>query len=118
MSPLVCKYVFYGPEHNAKEGPHENWILKVLKCKNGINHWTELKEQIKKKWVICVVVMFPPRVIAIKVSKMAAKKSVTASGKCLNAPETFYWVLSKMVWLIDFGVKVREILRVEISKNC
>ena len=44
------------------------------------------------------------------------KKTVPIRLKCLRAPESIEF-LQKMMWLIDFGVTVREILRIEILRK-
>ena len=33
VSSLVCKWIFYRPEHNAKEGPQETEFWKSLNAK-------------------------------------------------------------------------------------
>ena len=65
--------------------------------------------------VICLIVMFSPRVAIIKIQKMT---------HFLQFEQNIYVRLKdlieffpKMVWLIGFGVTVREIFRVEISKK-
>ena len=52
------------------------WILKVLKCKNKTNQWVELKGKIWKTCSfvnlhICLIIIFTPRVMVIKMSKTA-----------------------------------------------
>ena len=66
----ACKFVFYRLEHNAKGGSPCNWILKVLKWKNGIksNGLTQIVNE--TNGIICLVIMFTPRVIVIKMSKI------------------------------------------------
>ena len=63
VSSLVWKSVFYRPEPTGNRGPHGNEI-KFLKFK------TEMYQRIKLKQYIRLV-MFPPRVMVIKMSKMA-----------------------------------------------
>ena len=89
---VVCKCVFYRQEHNAKVGPHGT----ELECKNGIYQQIEVKEEMRKNWVISPVIMFTVRVMVIKMTKMAhflyfllmtAKKIITVWTKYLNASE-------------------------------
>ena len=42
--PLACKCAFHRPEYNVKGGTPWNCILKILKCRNEIYQWIELKE--------------------------------------------------------------------------
>ena len=44
-----------------------------------------------------------------------AKTLVTVWAKYFSAPERFYWVLSENSMVKNFGVTIRNILRVEIS---
>ena len=105
VSSLACTCIFYRPEHNSKrERSPQNQILKVLKCRNGIYQRIELKEQMEKNGVLCLVIMFTPRVMVIKISKMAhfflfsadaSKKSVTVWKKYLRVSERSYLALSE-----------------------
>ena len=70
--------------------------------------------------------MFTRRVRVIKLSKIAhflvfsdddSKKSSHHFGKIFNAPERSYDPFQKLVQLIDFGVAIREILRVKVSEK-
>ena len=75
--------------------------------------------------VICFVIMFTPRVMAIKMSKWVIiffvffaddnKTLVTAGTEYLSASGRSYRVLQKMVWLLGFGVC--EILSVETAES-
>ena len=89
---LACKSAFYRQEHN--------WIFKVLSPKS---RW--------KKWGHCVVIMFTPRFMVIKMSKMALffcifcrwqQKSVTVWAKYLRVSERSYLTLQKKLWIIGF----------------
>ena len=67
------------------------------------------------------MIMFSPRIMVIKMSKMAheGKKLVTLWAKYLRTPEKSYFQLFQtIVRLTGFGVTILEILRVEMSKNC
>ena len=65
---LACKYVFYRPEHNAKERPHwgEFWRFGNVKMKNT----NKAQRADEKDGVICLVIIFTPRVMASKMPKM------------------------------------------------
>ena len=62
----------------------------------------------EKNGVICLVFMFNPRVMVIKMLKMTHFQIF-----CLWKEDIIEYFL-KMVWLIGFGVTFCEILRVEI----
>ena len=64
---VVCKCVFYRQEQNAKVGSHGT----ELEWKNGIYQQIEVKEEMRKNWVICPVIMFTVRVMVNKMTKMA-----------------------------------------------
>ena len=58
----------------------------------------------EKNGATCPVIIFPPRVMVIKMLKIAhffvffaydSKKLVTVWAKCLSAPERSYWVISE-----------------------
>ena len=65
VSSLACKCVFYRPEQNAKERPHGTEFFKVLKCKNEKYQRIELIKIKMRSF------FFAPRVMVIKMSKMA-----------------------------------------------
>ena len=64
---LVRKCVFYRPELTGKWVPHETEI-KFLKCKNIL---TGKAQRVDEKKGVIRLVMFTPRVMVIKISKMA-----------------------------------------------
>ena len=65
VSLLVRKCIFYRPELTGKLGPHETGI-KFLKFKSEMCQQIELKEK-----EVIRLVMFTPRVMVIKMSRMA-----------------------------------------------
>ena len=102
VSSLADKCVFYRPENNAREGNPRNWILKMQKMK-----YTN-EESSKSRWengVICLVNMFAPGVMVIKMSKMTlyglyfllmpAKNQSLIWRKYLRASERSYLALSE-----------------------
>ena len=70
MSSLVCRRIFYGSEHNAKWEPM-NMNFEGLE----IRIWNILTDRAQKvdekNEVTCIATMFTPRVMVIKMSKMA-----------------------------------------------
>ena len=60
----------------------------------------------------CLVTIFTPRVMVIKMSKVAHFSHFLL----MTAKNAMVWLM-KMVWLIGFGGIVLEILRVEILKT-
>ena len=93
VSSLAYKYAFYRPENNAKGGPQGTEFWRPLNAKiKSINARQERVHE--KNRVICLVIMFAPGVMIIKMSKMThflyfllmpAKKSVTVWRKYLRA---------------------------------
>ena len=75
VSSLACKCVFYRPEHNAKELNFED--LEMQKWHEPINRALRVGE---KNGVIYLFIMFTPRIMVIKMSKM-----VTVWAKYLSA---------------------------------
>ena len=65
MSSLTCKCVFYRPELNAKREAPWNWIVKVLKWNIPMNRAQRVDE---RNGIICLVIMFSPRVMVFKMS--------------------------------------------------
>ena len=126
VSSLTCKCVFYRPEHNAKEGPTE-LNFEGLEMQNQ-NIPTDRAQKLDgKNGTICLVIMFTPRDMGIKMSKMAnflcfllmtgknqlqfglfsaddSKKSVTIWAKYLSISKRFYLGLSENVmnyWILS-----------------
>ena len=66
LSSLVRKYVFYRPEQNAKGGSHE---IEFWRSANA--EMDRAEKLYEKNEVICLVFMFTPRVMVIKMLKMA-----------------------------------------------
>ena len=64
------KYLFYKPEHNAKEGSHG---IKFWRYWNAeINIPTERAQRTHdKNRVICLVIVFAPRAMVIKIWNLA-----------------------------------------------
>ena len=106
MSSLAYKYVFYRSEHNAKGERSWNADIKNTNGKSSKSRW--------EKWGHFFVIMCTPRVIIIKMSKIAhflyfllmtAKSSHSWDKifKCI-------WKISlssfsKMICLIGFGLR-------------
>ena len=70
LSPLVCKCVFYRLEYNAKEGPHG------IKLWRSSNAEVELpadraRKADEKNGTFCLVIIFNPRDMVIKMSRVA-----------------------------------------------
>ena len=64
---LACKCVFYRPEHNIKmELNFEGIVMQKLNIPTD-----RAKRVDEKNGVICLVIMFIPRGMVIKISKMA-----------------------------------------------
>ena len=79
----------------------------------------------EKNEAIFLVIVFIPRVMVIKMLRMAhffvfsadgSKKLVSTWAKYLRTPDLTVF-FQKMVWLINFGVTVGKILMVEISEE-
>ena len=69
VSSYACKCVFWRPEHNAKEELHGN----EFECFE-MQKWNILTERAQREdenGILCLVIMFTPGVIVIKMSKMA-----------------------------------------------
>ena len=77
VSSVACKCVFYRPEHNAKELNFED--LEMQKWNEPTNRALRVGE---KNGVIYLFIMFTPRIMVIKMSKM-----VTVWAKYLSASE-------------------------------
>ena len=71
MSSLVCKSVFYRPEHNANEK------LKDLKCKNWNIPTDRAQRADKKNEFICLVIILTFRVLVINLLMSGGNKMVT-----------------------------------------
>ena len=65
LSSLVCKRVFKRPEHNAKRRPHET--QQGLDMKKWYIPADRAKRVDEKNGVICLVIIFSPGFIVIKV---------------------------------------------------
>ena len=94
VSSLTCKCVFYRPELNAKAGLHG---IEFCKPWNETCQWIELQE------LLCLVIMFTPIVMVLKMSEVAiffvfsadnSKKFVTVWEIYLSAQER-YWVIAE-----------------------
>ena len=92
---LACKCVFYRPEHNAKggmggEGMELNFEgLEIQKW----NMPTDRAQRVDdKNGVICLVIMYTPGVMVIKMSKMAhLLMPAKTQSQCLDKMFTCIW---------------------------
>ena len=98
----ACNCVFYRPRHTAWRDPKELNFEGLDIQKRNIP--TDSAQRVdEKNGVICLVVMFASRVMAIKMSKMAhllfsaddSKKLVTVWARYLSVTKTAYRVLSE-----------------------
>ena len=69
VSSLVFKCVFYRAEHNAKVGRHGAKFWRLWNPKMKYNGQCSMSRQ--KNGIICLVIMFTPGVMVMKVSKLA-----------------------------------------------
>ena len=78
-----------------------------------------------KNGVICIVIMFTPRVMVIEMPKLAnflyfsadaSKKLATVWTKYLCASETSYLALQKMLWIVGFWATLCKISTLEDTK--
>ena len=75
VSWLTCKYVFYKPEHDSKgEGGRGGGPMKLNFEGLQMQKWNIATDRIQKvrkgNEFICLVIMFTPAVMVIKMSKM------------------------------------------------
>ena len=71
VSSLPCKQVFYKPKHNVKREDCMELNFKGLEIQKW-NIPTERAQRLDEKNVaLCLVVMFTPRVMVVKMSKLA-----------------------------------------------
>ena len=115
VSSLSCKSVFFRSEHNAK-GDHMELSFQRLEMQKWKIPTGRPQRADEKIEAICLIIMFTPRIMVIKMSKMAhimyfllmtAEKSVS-SGKILSVNlKDLIGFFQKMVWLISFGITVR-----------
>ena len=118
---MACKCVFYRPEHNAKGGPHGTEFWRFWNISTDRAQTADGKNR-----AICLVIMFTPWVMVIKMSKMAhfcifywrQQKTSHSLGKTFKCTWKIFEFFQKIVWLISFRVTVHEISSVEIQKNC
>ena len=68
VSSLSYKCVFYRTESNTKGGPLNFEGLEMQKCKTPTNSAQRVDET---NVIICLVIMFAPRIMVIKMSKTA-----------------------------------------------
>ena len=68
---LCLKFVFYRPEHNAKEESHGTEFVRSGNAKmTFITKYSSKSQRIEKKnWVICRLMMLTPGFIVIRMSK-------------------------------------------------
>ena len=67
---LQCKQVFYRPKHNVKRGDRMELNFEGLEMQK-LNIPTEQAQRVDaKNGVLCPAVMFTPRVMVVKLSKL------------------------------------------------
>ena len=83
-----------------------NWISKVLKCEKWNISTDKAQRADEKNGVICLAVMFTPRVMVIRMSKIAhfcvfcwwQQKISTSFGKNILHLKDLFEFFQKMVW--------------------
>ena len=117
----------YFTDQNIKQqlDPME-WNFEVCEMRKWNIQRDRVKRINEKNGVICLFIMFTPRVMVIKILKMAhylhfllmtAKSQSQFWQNIWVLPKGLIEFFHKIVWLIGFGVTVRKILRIEISKK-
>ena len=118
---------------------HVTWVINFQKNHDYFNRWDDMYLIILHRktsnicsFYICQVIMFNPRVMVTKTSKMAhlyifcwwKQKISHIMGKCLRAPERSYWVLSEnamvnRLWSYNsWDIKVKDVKKpVESAKK-
>ena len=106
-SDTTNKWVFLNL-HFTDQGITQKWDPIDLSFEGlQLQKWNILTDRVQrtdeKNGIVCPV-LFPPRVMVIKILKMAhcfvfyaydSKTLITVWAKCLNAPDRSYWVLSE-----------------------
>ena len=98
----------------------QKWMLQKVRAEK-----VDEKKKWKKKWVICLVPMFPSWLMVLKLPKKVRflqfgadvskiSKSVKGTYVHLKVLITLY---QKMIWFIGVGAIVYEILATKISKK-
>ena len=70
MPSLACNYVFHSPKHNAKGRPHRI-EFEVLEMQKWNITTIRVQRVDEKREVICLVIMLTPKVMVVKMLKMA-----------------------------------------------
>ena len=124
---LACKCEFYTPKHYVKGDPMElNFELNLQNATKWNIPTDRAHRLYDKNGVIYLVIMYTPRVIIIKMSKMVhffcifgwrqQKNNQFGQNNQVQLRDLTE-LFQKKVWLIGFEVTVCEILRVKISKK-
>ena len=87
------------------------------------NLWIDRTQRVdEKNGVICLVTMFTPRFVVIKMSKMALcfcifcwwqQKSVTVWEIFLGHLKDLIWLFQKMLWIIGFWAYISKMWTLE-----
>ena len=91
----MCKCVFYNPTHNASGGSPWNLIWTFWNAKMKSTNWRAQRVD-EKNGIICLVIMFTPRIIVIKISKNVIF-SADDSKESVSLGE-----ILKCIWKISF----------------
>ena len=114
VSSLVQEYVFYRPDLTGKRVAHGTKI-KLLKFKNILTN--KAQRVVEGNEVICLVI-FSPRVMVIKISRMAhfmyflldTRKYQSKFGQDIQTHlKGLVWLFHKILWIMYFGATISKI---------